>query len=251
MGASQVMSGLRVAPTTEPITRGEWPPSRTTDVLIVGAGPYGISLSYELHRRGIPFEVVGHPFSLWRRHTLSSTHLRSDINASQVFARDDRFSLRTFLRANYSASEAARIMRGRIPVEAFRRYADWILADLPYRPLERKVTRLQLKNDGITNGFIATLDDGAEIAARRVVLASGIESHQVLPECLARLPNRFVMHSWRVREIERITGRRVLIVGGGQSAGEILAHLANDNEIVWAYRSPLIFFSGSINLPRP
>src|SRR5438132_263722 len=68
MGASPVMSGLRVAPTTEPITRGEWPPSRTTDVLIVGAGPYGISLSYELHRRGIPFEVVGHPFSLWRRH---------------------------------------------------------------------------------------------------------------------------------------------------------------------------------------
>ena len=287
------MSGLREAPTTEPITCGESPPSRTTDVLIVGAGPYGISLSYELHRRGIPFEVVGHPFSLWRRHTLSSTHLRSDINASQVFARDDRFSLRTFLRANYSASEAARIMRGRIPVEVFRRYADWILADLPYRPLERKVTRLQLKNDGITNGFIqhpynvsggnmygvelgatipfgdfvraldgfgvtggvgwtqSTLDDGAEIAARRVVLASGIESHQVLPECLARLPNRLVMHSWRVREIERITGRRLLIVGGGQSAGEILAHLANDNEIVWAYRSPLIFFSEPINLPRP
>jgi cation diffusion facilitator CzcD-associated flavoprotein CzcO len=222
----------------------------TTEVLIVGAGPYGISLSYDLHAKGMPFIVVGYPFSLWQKHTLRSMTLRSDINASQVFSRNDRFNLRGYLSRNYDRKTAEFLMARRIPVDVFRGYTNWILGELPYRPVERKVVRLRQRSEG-TPGFVAELDDGSEISAHKVVLASGIESHQVLPECLRRFPDHLVLHSWRVSEFEHFVGKRLLVVGGGQSAAEILAHLSRENQITWIHRSRLIFFAEPINLPRP
>jgi hypothetical protein len=223
----------------------------TTEVLIVGAGPYGISLSYDLFIKGISFIIVGHPFSLWQKHTLTSMTLRSDVNASQVFARNDRFNLRSYLMRTYDRETAEFLMTRRMPVEVFRDYANWILGELPYRPIERKVVRLRQGSDGGAGGFVAELDDGTEIAARKVVLASGIESHQVLPECLRGLPEELVFHSWRVSEFEHFAGKRLLVVGGGQSAAEISAHLSQRNQLTWIHRSRLIFFAEPINLPRP
>jgi lysine/ornithine N-monooxygenase len=181
-------------------------------VLIVGAGPYGISLSYDLHCQGIDFLIVGEPFSLWRRHVLNATTLRSDINASQIFARDNRFSWRAFLKRTYPPADAARISRSRIPVEVFRDYTTWILDQLPYRPVQQKVVRLSERGESAGGGFLAELTDGTRIAATKVVLASGIESHRVLPECLARLPEHLVFHSWRVRQFEQLRGERLLVV---------------------------------------
>jgi thioredoxin reductase len=112
------------------------------------------------------------------------------------------------------------------------------------------VTRL--RRDGRPGGpFLAELEDGTEVEARRVVLASGIESHRRLPECLRRLPPGRVAHSWDVGAYEGTTGKRLLVVGGGQSAAEVLAHVANANQVTWVHRSGLIFFAEPINLPRP
>lgn len=102
-----------------------------------------------------------------------------------------------------------------------------------------------------TGRFVAQLEDGTEIAAQKVVLASGIESHRILPECLSELPLGRVFHSWAVADYEGLTGKQVLVVGGGQSAAEALAHLAPSNVVTWVHRSPLIFFAEPINLPGP
>ncbi len=58
-------------------------------------------------------------------------------------------------------------------------------------------------------------------------------------------------HSWDVGAFEGTTGKRVLVVGGGQSAAEVLAHLARTNQVTWVHRSGLVFFAEPINLPRP
>jgi lysine/ornithine N-monooxygenase len=224
------------------------PQLNSADALVIGAGPYGIALAYDLHVHGVDAVVVGHPFSLWRNHTLSATRLRSDVNTSQVFSRDGRFSLLRFLADTYPADVARRIQRGRIPVEVFRAYTQWIRANLPFSPIEQKV--IDLRIDGRSQ-FVARLDDGRQIESTNVVIASGIESHQVLPECLARLPARLVMHGWRVREFEHLHGRRLLVVGGGQSAAEVLVHLSATNDMTWVHRSRLIFFAEPISLPRP
>jgi lysine/ornithine N-monooxygenase len=223
----------------------------STRVLIVGAGPYGISLSYDLYTNRIPFIIVGHPFSLWHEHTIRSMTLRSDINSSQVFDRQNRFSLRGYLTRTYDSETAEALISRRIPVEVFRGYAQWILAELPYRPIERKVVRLRQTSEAGSACFLAELDDGTEISADKVVLASGIENHRVLPQCLQALPDHLVLHSWQVGEFESFSGKRLLVVGGGQSAAEVLACLSERNQLTWIHRSRLIFFAEPINLPRP
>ena len=41
---------------------------RPVDVLIIGAGPYGLSLGSRLRHLGIDYRIVGVPMSFWRQH---------------------------------------------------------------------------------------------------------------------------------------------------------------------------------------
>jgi cation diffusion facilitator CzcD-associated flavoprotein CzcO len=218
-----------------------------TTVLVVGAGPYGISLGQELWRRGVPALVVGDPFSLWLDHTLSGANLRSDVNASDVYAADGRFSLRRWLHRALGHAEALDVARRRVPVEVFRGYARWILRSLPFEPLRDEVTSLAARPGG---GFEAALRGGGVVRARVAVLASGIGSHRHLPEPLRGLPRDRVLHSWDVRRVEGSRDRRILVVGGGQSGAEIAGHLVLGNEVTWVHRGRLTFYAEPINLPR-
>ena len=162
------------------------------------------------------FWIVGEPFSLWRKHVLNKATLRSDINASELFARDRRFSLREFLDTHYPPEEARRLGQDRIPVQVFKSYTHWVLNRLPYHPIEKKVTRIDARHEIDGGGFVALLDDGTKIATKRIVLASGIESHRVTPRSLEQLSPSRVSHSWQVETIRRPgkTKGFLLLVGG-------------------------------------
>src|SRR5262245_40511644 len=116
-------------------------------VLIVGAGPYGFALAYELHRRGLPFTLAGEPFSLWLSHVLTPARLRSDVNTSEVWTRDGAWSLRRWLRRTHGRA-ARDIAKRRIPVEVFRAYARWIVAEAPFPVRRERVTALAREADG-------------------------------------------------------------------------------------------------------
>lgn len=75
------------------------------------------------------------------------------------------------------------------------------------------------------NGWIAVVND-REVRGRAVVMATGIMSKPVTPE----LPGREtfegeIIHSLAYRRPGSITGRRVLVVGVGNSGGEIASEL--------------------------
>ena len=76
-------------------------------------------------------------------------------------------------------------------------------------------------------GWDVTLRDGRALRARIVLIATGIVSNPYIPEFSGR--TRFqgrVIHSVEYRNPEPFTGQRVLVVGVGNSAGEISAELA-------------------------
>ena len=50
---------------------------RPVDVLIIGAGPYGLSLGSRLRHLGIDYRIVGVPMSFWRQHMPAGMYLRS------------------------------------------------------------------------------------------------------------------------------------------------------------------------------
>ena len=65
------------------------------------------------------------------------------------------------------------------------------------------------------------------------------------------LPAGRVLHAWQTREIEAIRQQRVLVVGGGQSAAETVAHLRPGNRVTWALRHKPLFMREPLRLPTP
>lgn len=67
-----------------------------TDTVIVGAGPYGLSIAAHLRHRGIPFRVFGHPMDSWRDHMPNGMMLKSDGFASNIADPKRQLTLRRF-----------------------------------------------------------------------------------------------------------------------------------------------------------
>jgi 2-polyprenyl-6-methoxyphenol hydroxylase-like FAD-dependent oxidoreductase len=52
--------------------------SPATEVAIVGAGPYGLSVAAHLHRHGRPFRIFGTPMRSWRANMPAGMFLKSE-----------------------------------------------------------------------------------------------------------------------------------------------------------------------------
>jgi cation diffusion facilitator CzcD-associated flavoprotein CzcO len=171
-----------------------------TDLLVIGAGPYGLSVAREARRRGLSTVVVGRPMSFWREHMPAAMCLRSGPGWHLDPA--EELTLREF------ASE----LPDPIPVAAFLDYADWFTREAGIAVREEEVVRLA----PAASGFVATLASGESISARTVVAAPGISRFGVVPEWGAGLGE----HTCRLVDFADMAGARVLIVGGRQSAYE-------------------------------
>jgi thioredoxin reductase (NADPH) len=88
--------------------------------------------------------------------------------------------------------------------------------------LTKEVTGLRHES----GGHVLEISDGAEVRARSVVLAMGIAYRQLGIPALERLANRGVFHGTSPADAQTYGGKRVVVVGGGNSAGQAAVHLA-------------------------
>ncbi len=181
------------------------------ETAIVGAGPYGLSIAAHFRNRGIPFRIFGRPMDSWLAHMPKGMMLKSDGFASNIYDPDSRFTLKDFC-----AERGIEYAHMGIPVR-LATFGDYGLA---FR--DRLVPELEDKMvSGIertAEGFLLRLDDGEEFKARRVVLAVGITHFEHVPQNLAHLPEQFLSHSYRHRDLESFKGRSVVVLGAGSSA---------------------------------
>ena len=63
---------------------------RASEVLIIGAGPYGLSISTHLRGRGIDHLIVGRPMDTWRTHMPAGMYLKSEPYGSDMSCPQDR-----------------------------------------------------------------------------------------------------------------------------------------------------------------
>ena len=189
---------------------------RRTDLVVVGAGPFGLAIAAAAAHQGIEHTVIGRPMSFWRERMPVGMLLRSASDWHldvQGVATIDAF-LATRGRAAASAEPLSR--------DLYLDYCEWFQREKAIEPLPLHVARL----DRGTGGFLATLDDGSEIAAGSVALALGMDLHRRLPADLVELlPAGCWEHTCDAVDLTVAAGRRYLVVGGRQSAFEWAALL--------------------------
>lgn len=92
---------------------------QTTELLVIGAGPYGLCIAAHAKDSGLSVAVVGESMAFWKHNMPSGMLLRSGLDwhldASEVH------TLEAFLEERRIPRTAAKPM----PVETFRDYAEW------------------------------------------------------------------------------------------------------------------------------
>jgi Pyridine nucleotide-disulphide oxidoreductase len=215
------------------------------DVVVIGAGPYGLSVAAHLKARGIDFRIFGRPMETWRAHMPKGMRLKSDGFASSLYDPGEEFPL-----AKHCEQEGFPYadLGLPIPLETFISYG---LA-FQRRFVRELEPKLVVSLNWSPPGFEVTLDDGETVTARRVVASIGLSHYAYMPRLLARFSDQFVSHSSNHSDVARFEGRRIAVIGGGASAIDLAALLHQAGAAVQVVaRKPYINFQTWGPIPRP
>ncbi|SDM20476.1 Predicted flavoprotein CzcO associated with the cation diffusion facilitator CzcD [Nonomuraea maritima] len=196
-------------------------PARPADVVVIGGGQAGLAAGYYLRRAGVDFVILDAqeaPGGAWQ-HAWPS--------------------LRLFSPAQYS-SLPGRMMP--IPADGGYPDADHVVAYLTdyeqrYRlPLIRPAKVQAVRRHG---DRLAVDSDAGTWHARFVVSATGTWWRPYVPHCPGMRDFRGEqLHTAGYHGPEPFHDRRVMIVGGGNSAAQILAELSQVAQTTWVTLRP-------------
>lgn len=213
-----------------------------TEVLIIGAGPFGLSISAYLSKLRIDHLIVGRPLDTWHAHAPIGMFMKSEPYGSAIAAPDGNYDVAAYCRLHGVDDYNDRV--GPLTLERFLDYGDWYTQKLVPDLRDSTVTELA----SVDGGFRVTFADSAPVTVRQVVVATGVLPYRHIPAELAGLDPALVTHTADHRDLGEFKGRRVAVVGGGQSALESAALLheggvdvqviARSNAISWTGRTP-------------
>lgn len=200
---------------------------RETNLLIIGAGPFGLALAAQVAHAGIDHLVVGKPMEFWRGNMPKGMFLRSacDWHLDPL----NVHTIEAFLRSQGKSRHEVEPLS----LDFYLSYADWFQQEKKIRPLPLYIR--QLDYDATTQEFVAVTEQwqeqtaeagGDTIRAKNVVLAPGFKHFAHVPEDLkSRLPLGRFQHTAEFVDFTTAPNSRYLIIGGRQSAFEWAALL--------------------------
>ncbi len=192
---------------------------QTEDIVVIGAGPYGLSIASHLVKAGGKLRVFGTPMQTWRSQMPQGMRLKSEGFASTLYDPAGKYPIARFCEEN-----AIPYADVDLPVQR-QTFADYGLEFAKrYVPMLEDRTVSALRATG--NGFEITLQDGGTVKAAKVVAAIGITHYaHIMPE-LAGLPPELASHSSAHHDLSRFAGQTVAVVGAGASATDCAALLS-------------------------
>uniref|UniRef100_A0AAU2K3Y2 NAD(P)-binding domain-containing protein n=1 Tax=Streptomyces sp. NBC_00049 TaxID=2903617 RepID=A0AAU2K3Y2_9ACTN len=188
------------------------------DLVVIGAGPYGLSIAAHAAGAGLDVRLLGRPMASWRDHMPDGMYLKSEPWSSNLSAPDGRYTL-----ADYCATLGLTAEHGTpLPIGTFSAYGMWFARHAA--PEVEEVTVTEVTPQGA--GFRVRTAEGPPLLARTVALAVGVMPFAHVPRALRDLPPAHYSHSSGHRDLARFAGREVAVLGAGQAALETAALLA-------------------------
>ena len=208
-----------------------------SDVLVIGAGPFGLSISTHLRNRGVEHTIVGRPMNTWRAHMPLGLFLKSEPHGSVISAPARGYDLATYSQLHGFDDYVDRV--GPLSLDRFLGYADWFIDQLVPDIQDLTVTRVT-PEDG---GFKVEFAEEAPAFVRQVIVATGVLPYAYIPNELSGLPADLMTHSSVHDRLDQFRGRRVAVIGAGQSALQTAAlmHEAGADVQVIARRQQLVW----------
>jgi hypothetical protein len=176
-------------------------------VAIIGAGPYGLSIAAHLAACNVEHRIFGRPMQFWSRITdaggeryLKSfcfgTNISSPVTGSSFNDYSTPRGLETFEPCSMGQ---------------FTAYGLWFQQrNVPWvEPVN--VSLVERQGDA----FAVTLENGDRMNAANVVVATGLDYFDHLPQALAPLPPNLATHTSKIMRFAEFKGRDVLYLAPG------------------------------------
>ncbi len=191
--------------------------TQNVDLLIIGAGPFGLALAAEVQASGVNYLLTGRPMEFWEKNMPAGMYLRSAYDW-HLDPRNDA-TIERFLAEQGLAPAAVEPLS----LAFYLTYVRWFQAQKQISALPLYVTQLDITDGG---RFAALLEDGRRVTARAVAVAVGFKYFKHLPaDVVAMLPAGRYEHTCDRVDFAHLRGKRCLILGGRQSAFEWAALL--------------------------
>jgi FAD-dependent urate hydroxylase len=188
-----------------------------TQLLVIGAGPYGFAAAAYAQERGIETRIVGRPMEFWRDHMPADMYLRSGRDWSL-----DAAGVHTFA-AFFEERGLDPAENDPIPISVFLDHAEWF-SQQKHLDVEPVMVGHLTTSDG---HFEAAMADGSTVTAEKVLAAPGIAHFANLPHWYIDVPAERRTHTCDRVTFEDLDGARVAVIGGRQSAYEWAALLCD------------------------
>lgn len=189
-----------------------------TNFLIIGAGPFGLSMSAYCLQNNIDHIVVGKSMDFWKNNMPEGMKLRSAFDWHLDPSGIDTFEKFMTVRAlNINDHKP-------VPLELYLEYADWFSKQKNINPINNMVTKLDY--DEVKSEFTAKMDNGDEMVSKNVLLAVGFKYFKFIPdEYSKQIPEDKYTHTCEIKSFSKFKDKKCLIIGGRMSAFESAALL--------------------------
>jgi hypothetical protein len=151
----------------------------------------------------------------WANNMPKGMLLRSPREASNIADPTSAFTLEAYEAAMEIAPAAP------LPLDTFVQYGQWFQQQLRSELDTTSVASVNL--DG--NVFRIALENGESVTSRKVVVAAGVGPFNRKPAVFAKLGKQHASHCYEGTPISDLAGKRVAVIGAGQSALESAALL--------------------------
>lgn len=207
------------------------------EVIIIGGGPAGLLTSYYLKRFGLESLIL-------ERNRLGQSWRNMRESMTMLSPADVRHDL-TSLTFDNPISSVIKLKGPFATREEFIDYLDFFTLKNSIDIAENtSVTTISAEK----KGYKVSTKEGDVYNSSIVVVATGVAGNPFIPDIKGIKNNPRATHSSESRNLEEYRGKKVLIVGAGNSGAELAIELSGVGTVSLATRSRLKYYSKTDDL---